>query len=107
MSRKFRVGQKRNNPLKRGSYVWLSCEVKPGPFSDERMVRVVSRSGVAIWVGFAAVSVLKNPGVISGVTSIKALIVDVKNNRVEAQPMGSSLTGTLISEDVSRTELVA
>jgi hypothetical protein len=107
MSRKLGIRQKNRKPLQPGTYIWLSCEVKPGPFSDERMVRVTSPSGAEVWVGFASVSVLKDPAVVSGSTSIKALIVEVKNNRVEAQPMGSSLTGTLFSEEVSRTELVA
>src|SRR5215831_18930830 len=106
MNRKLPVQQKSRKSVQPGAYIWLPCEVKPGPFSDERMVRVMSPSGAEIWVGFASVSVLKNPEVISGSTSIKALIVDVKNNRVEAQPIGSSLTKTLISEEVSRTELV-
>ena len=37
-----------------GAYTWLPCEVKPGPFSDERLVRVASELGD--WVGFVPVS---------------------------------------------------
>ena len=36
--------------LRSGMRIWLPCEVKPGPFSDERMVRVESESGS--WLAF-------------------------------------------------------
>jgi len=36
--------------LRPGARIWIPCEVKPGPFSDERMVRVQSQAGE--WLGF-------------------------------------------------------
>ena len=35
--------------LRSGMRIWLPCEVKPGPFSDERMVRVESMGS---WLAF-------------------------------------------------------
>src|SRR5437867_3584700 len=94
--------------LKPGRYVWISCEVKPGPFSDERMVKAVSAIGGDAWVGFAPVSALKDP-VVSGATLIKALVVQVnlQKDLFDAQPLGSPLTHTLVKEKVSLAELVA
>jgi hypothetical protein len=37
-----------------GAYTWLPCEVEPGPFSDERWVRIASEFGD--WVGYVPVS---------------------------------------------------
>jgi len=99
-----KVQTKKTRTIQPGRYVWLSCEVKPGPFSDERIVRVSSVGDV--WVGFALVSALKNP-VVSGSTSIKALVVGIEKDQFEAQPMGSPLTRTLLRGDVAKAELVA
>ena len=91
--------------LKPGSYVWIRCEVKPGPFSDERMVRVESTIG-GVWLGFANASSLKD-SVTVGATSIKALVVSVQKDVLDAQPMGSGLTSTVFKEKVSKAQLVA
>jgi len=89
-----------------GRYVWIACDVKPGPFSDERMVRVASSASADVWVGFASVSALRNP-IKTGQTAIKALVIGVLRDRFEAQPMGSSLNRTLLLAKVSEAELVA
>jgi protein gp37 len=101
MSRKLQT--KKTLTVHPGRYVWLSCEVKPGPFSDERMVRVSSVGAGEVWVGFASVSALKNP-VESGSTAIKALVVGIQKDRFEAQPMGSALTQTLFKGELSKVE---
>ena len=46
--------------LKPGALIWLPCEVKPGPFPNERLVKVASRAGED-WVGFVDVRYLKEP----------------------------------------------
>jgi hypothetical protein len=100
----FKMSQKVMN-LKPGHYVWIACEVKPGPFSDERMVRVASTLSGEVWVGFAPVSALKED-VIKGKTSIKALVIDIQDDRFYARPLGSSLTHTLFSAKLSQAELI-
>jgi hypothetical protein len=42
---------------KAGQKIWIRCEVKPGPFPDEKLVRV--QSGDNEWVGFVNVDFLK------------------------------------------------
>jgi hypothetical protein len=75
-----------------GGYIWVPCEVKPGPFSDERMARVHSELGD--WVGFVPATSLKEP-VLSGATQISALVIDVKNGRYSARIPGEAVTKTL------------
>ena len=73
-----------------GAYTWLPCEVKPGPFSDERLVRVASEFGD--WVGFVPVSSLEGK---AGESLIRALIVEVQGDRFLARIPGESLSSTL------------
>jgi len=74
-----------------GSYVWLPCEVKPGPFANERLVRL--RSTLSEWLGFVPTSSLKEP-ISEGKTLVHALVLDLGGNRLTAQvpgvPVGSS-----------------
>jgi hypothetical protein len=46
--------------LKIGTRVWVPCEVKPGPFSDERFVKICV-NGENPWLGFVPVDRLKEP----------------------------------------------
>ena len=86
-----------------GSYVWLSCEVRPGPFPNERMIRVQGRDGVS-WVGFVDKSLLKRP-VEEGNTQVRALVVQVAGDRVRAQILGEPLGATLVEEQVQGVEV--
>ena len=86
-----------------GRYVWLPCEVKPGPFSNERMVRVTSEFGD--WVGFVSVSSLKDP-VREGETLIRALVVEVQGDRFSARMPGESLSSTLSLNVLSQVRSV-
>jgi hypothetical protein len=88
-------------PLLVGQYVWVPCEVKPGPFSDERMVRV--NSPVGRWAGFVHTSRLREP-VAAGLTEATALVVEVHNDRFRAQPIGEPLSNTLYDDLVSRAQ---
>ena len=40
-----------------GARIWLPCEVKPGPFSDEKLIKVPSAHGEVL--GFVPTSYLK------------------------------------------------
>lgn len=82
-----------------GHYFWVPCEVKPGPFSDERVVRV--RSELDDWIGFAPVSYLKEP-IAEGETQICALIVDVRDDKFVAKIPGESMRNTLYFGVISR-----
>jgi hypothetical protein len=77
--------------LKPGTLAWIPCEVKPGPFTNERTVRVESTEGV--WIGFVDVEFLKDP-VPSGKTYLRAFIVEVGKDHFKARlpghPVGAS-----------------
>ena len=56
--------------LKIGELVWLRCEVKPGPFPNERLVRITLPLGS--WAGFVDTTALKDPAVETGQTFVPA-----------------------------------
>jgi hypothetical protein len=72
-----------------GKIVWLPCEVKPGPFSDERLVRVSSDRGE--WVGFVPVSSLREP-VPLGPTFVRAVVTEIHDDRFSARLPGHAVT---------------
>lgn len=73
-----------------GKPVWVSCEVKPGPFDDERLVRV--RLNGSTWVGFVPSLHLADPSVESGETQVKARILDVDRGTFTAKVLGHSIS---------------
>jgi hypothetical protein len=81
-----------------GRQVWIPCSVKPGPFSDERIISVSSSRDE--WVGFVHVSTLREP-VLQGETFVRAVIVSLGdggtfNAKIPGEPVTSSLfEGTL------------
>ena len=77
--------------LKPGSIIWVPCEVKPGPFSNERLVRVQS-SGES-WVGFVDVRCLKDT-VQEGPTSVRARVVSVEKESFTAELPGHSVAAS-------------
>ncbi|MBI3449008.1 MAG: hypothetical protein HY049_08855 [Acidobacteria bacterium] len=74
--------------LKPGNPVWIPCEVKPGPFSNERMVRVTASREP--WVGFVDIRYLKEP-IADGRTSILGVVVSVSRESLEARLPGHSV----------------
>lgn len=68
-----------------GRFFWIPCEVRPGPFSDERLARIADAESV--WVGFVATSALQTP-IEEGRTALKAVILDITGDRYLAQPVG-------------------
>jgi hypothetical protein len=75
--------------LRPGARIWIPCEVKPGPFSDERMVRVQSQAGE--WLGFVDVSLLKDRELAEGSTWILATIETVEETRFSARLPGHAV----------------
>ena|SRR5947207_7288373 len=81
-----------------GRQIWIPCKVKPGPFSDERMICISSPRGE--WVGFVHVGTLREP-ILEGDTFVRAVIVKLGeggtfNARIPGEPLTSSMfEGTL------------
>ena len=89
--------------LDAGDIVWIPCEVKPGPFSDERGVRL--SSPFMEWVGFVPVVYLLDP-ILEGETKIRAVVVDVQNDRFSARIPGEGTSSTLYGELISKAQAV-
>jgi hypothetical protein len=85
--------------LSAGMRIWLPCEVKPGPFSDERMVRVESESGS--WLGFVPVSFLRDP-LQEGATFISAVVVEIRGDCFTARLPGHPVTPGVFSGSVDK-----
>jgi hypothetical protein len=80
--------------VRAGMRVWIPCEVKPGVFSNERVVSVQRSHGV--WTGFVPESVLRER-IDRGQTAVQALIYEVREGIVEAFLPGDSVTpGTFV-----------
>ena len=87
-----------------GHLVWIPCEVKPGPFSDERIVRINSDRGP--WVAFVPVDALREP-ITEGSTAVRAVIVRVQGGRFKAKVAGEPVTSSVYEGTLSRVEPIA
>jgi hypothetical protein len=76
-----------------GELIWVKCEVKPGPFPDERVVLVDTLDGP--WVGFVDVHSLADPAK-SGKTSVRGVVVEVKRDTLLVRLPGHSTAGRMI-----------
>ena len=89
-----------------GQRVWVPCEVKPGPFSDERMVRVNSpavNSAIGSWIGFVPTTRLREP-IEWGSTWVTAIVVNVLNDRFFAQLVGDPFANAVFEDSISRAQ---
>ena len=84
-----------------GRLVWIPCEVKPGPFSDERIIRIRAEQGE--WVAFVQVGALREP-VNEGPTFVRAVIMKVDGGRFSARVAGESVTSSLFEGTLSKVE---
>ena len=85
--------------LSAGANMWLPCEVKPGPFSDERMVLVSADDNE--WFGFVNVRWLRKNG--SGnQDEVLAKVVDVEGPTFRARIPGNALQSELFQGRVDR-----
>jgi hypothetical protein len=87
-----------------GRLVWIPCEVKPGPFSDERIIRIPSERGD--WVAFVHVNELRNP-VSEGSTFVRAVILSVEGGRFKARIAGEPVGSSVFEGALSRIEPIA
>lgn len=83
-----------------GRTVWVPCEVKPGPFSNERLVRVQGETPES-WVGFVPIWYLQEP-VEKGTTKIRAVVVELQGDRFVARIPGHSVASQVVVEAVER-----
>jgi hypothetical protein len=89
-----------------GQHVWIPCEVKPGAFSDERMVRVnspVVNSTASSWIGFVPATRLREP-IETGSTGVMAIVVNVLQDRIFAQLIGDAFANTVLEDHISRAQ---
>ena len=90
--------------LEAGRLIWIPCDVKPGPFSDERIVRI--RSDRNEWLAFVPVDALRNP-IREGSTFVRAVIVRVNGGHFSAKVAGEPLTSSLFEGTLPRVEPIA
>jgi hypothetical protein len=87
--------------LEVGKQVWIPCEVKPGPFSDEPMVRV--QTEIASWLGFVSIFALKEP-IAQGKTFITAFVTNVTGDSFTIRLPGHALTSASLQGRISKVE---
>jgi len=85
--------------LEAGAQIWIPCEVKPGPFSDERLARV--RDNGSEWLGFVQTSHLREP-ILEGATFLDALVVSVAGESFEARMPGEAVTPGLFKGETAK-----
>ena len=76
-----------------GARLWLPCEVKPGPFTDERRVLVRGEGGD--WIGFVNVRWLQEKEAEDGQNLVLAKVVEVADSLFRARIPGNSPHGGL------------
>jgi len=90
--------------LEAGRLVWIPCEVTPGPFSDERIIRIPSERGD--WIAFVHVNELRNP-IAKGATFVRAVILNVSGNRYNARIAGEPVASSFFEGALNRIEPLA
>jgi len=86
-----------------GMRIWIPCDVKPGPFPDERMVRVTHQGGE--WLGFVNVSSLRDQ-IEEGATFVLAIVEDIEADRFTARLPGDAVTSAPFLGTVGKVEPV-
>ncbi len=73
--------------IKTGMIVWIPCEVKAGPFPNER--RVLVKTGISEWFGFVSTSELKEK-VPTGKDQVRGIVVAIQPDYVVIGIRGQS-----------------
>ena len=84
-----------------GATVWIPCEVKPGPFSNERLVRVDGRPEP--WVGFVPVWYLREP-LDHGATEVRAVVAALHDDRFLARIPGHAVRLHVVEQSLDRAK---
>lgn len=74
--------------IRKGTRIWIPCEVKEGPFPDERVVRVHSARGDSL--AFVRTAYLKDL-IVEGDTFVRAVVVDVRGDKFIAELPGQEI----------------
>ena len=82
-----------------GASLLLPCQVKPGPFSDERFVRVPNEK--TDWIGFVPVFYLTDQ-IEQGTTKLRAIVTEVQGNRFRARIPGHGLSTSYFEGSLSK-----
>ncbi len=90
--------------IKKGMVVWIPCEVRVGPFPDERKVYVQSATGD--WFGFVNISELDKK-VLNGKDRVRALVLAVESNGVMLGINGQSPASKALTAQPSFVEHAA
>lgn len=90
-------------PLQVGSKVWIPCEVKPGPFSNERLTRIQLPAGP--WLGFVDTGALRDP-VETGNTYVLARITDIDDNQVTVIVQGHAFDASIVQASRNKVQPV-
>ncbi len=85
--------------LSAGRTVWIPCEVKPGPFSNERLVRVEGKP--LSWVGFVPIWYLRD-AIERGRTEVRAVVAEMRGEQFLARIPGHALGSSVVLEPVER-----
>ena len=88
-----------------GDMVWVKCEVKPGPFTNERLVRVGQPGNW--WVGFIPARALQNPDQITGEGWVGAQVVEVDEHCIGIKFPGPSLSDSVLRSERDQVSLSA
>jgi len=73
--------------IKKGMIVWIDCEVRGGPFPNER--RVLVKTDTTEWFGFVSVSELEKK-VPEGKDRVRAIVTSVEPNYAIVEVRGQS-----------------
>ena len=90
--------------LHSGCRVWIPCEVKPGPFSDERFVRVDSPAGPIVL--FVRAEYTEDPDITDGETRVLALVTQVSPESFTARLPGHAVSSKTFRGDTSGVSAV-
>lgn len=90
--------------IKKGMVVWLPCEVRRGPFSDERKVYV--RSALGDWFGFVNTSELEKK-VSEGKDRVRGLVLAIESNHIILGINGQSPASKALTAEPSLIEHAA
>lgn len=84
--------------IRKGAIVWIPCQVRGGPFPDER--RVYVKTQLTEWFGFVNTSELKNK-VATGVDNVRAVVTAVAPDYVVVGIRGQSPASGAIRAQLS------
>lgn len=79
--------------MQSGDLIWVPCEVRPGPFSNERMVRVGSPGNQRVW--FSPDRALEDSSVTDGTARIRARVVEVTEADVSVRIPGHGIAANV------------